>query len=164
MKQKHYWYLVIMLLSLCTPLYAFQIDGNLSDWGVTPASDLNPNPGIASWIEDFVGSGGYVGPAQGGQPYDLEAMYVAVENSNIYFAMVLGMPPEGSHGIPYSSNYFYPGDLAFDLNGDGNFEYGIEFTGHSDNTPNGGPANGEYTYEPEKNRQHLQSQQQPRME
>ncbi|MDX9702839.1 MAG: PEP-CTERM sorting domain-containing protein [Candidatus Auribacterota bacterium] len=151
--KKDFWYCLTVVLSICTSLYGFQVDGDLADWGVTPGSNLQPNPGINSWIEDFVdyNNQGYVGPAYGGQPYDVEALYVTIEGGNIFFAMVLGMPPEGSYPVPRINNdYYYPGDLGLDLNGDGHFEYGIEFTGHSDNSPGGAPGNNSYTYDPTK--------------
>lgn len=143
----------VCLFLVQSSVYSFNIDGDLSDWGVTPASDLTPNSGIFSWIEDYVdySRNGYVGPAHGGQPYDVEALYVAIDSTDIHFAMVLGMPPGGSYSEPRVSNdFYYPGDLAFDLNGDGNFEYGVEITGRSDNTIGGSPENGDYSNDPSK--------------
>jgi len=135
-------------------LYSFDVDGNLSDWGVTPGSDFQPNAGIFSWVEDFTdySNSGYVGPGYGGQPFDIEAMYASINNGNLYVAIVAGMPPYGSgpkysaNETPRSSPYYYPGDIGFDLDGDGFFEFGLETTGRSDNTLDGYAGNGEYSY------------------
>jgi len=149
-------FLFVILFS--SPIFSITVDGDLSDWGLVPGTDYDAYPGIHSWVEDFVdyNNNGYVGPGYGGQPYDFEGLYVSIEGDNMYVAMILGMPPTGSGavsqpgGTPNNSPFYYPGDLAMDLNGDGFFEYGLELTGHSDNTKGGVAGNGEYTYDPSK--------------
>lgn len=144
----------------CTSIFAMNIDidGNLNDWGVTPGSDYISSPEVSSWVEDSVdyAHNGYVGPGYGGQPYDFEAFYAFTDDLYLYVAMVTGMPPTGASpifsqgGNPYTQTYFYPGDLALDLNGDSFFEYGLELTGYSDNTLDGPAGNGQYSYAPQK--------------
>ncbi len=147
-------FLFVILVS--SPIFSINVDGDLSDWGLTPGTDFDADEGIHSWIEDFVdySNSGYVGPLYGGQPFDFEGFYATTDENNLYIAMILGMPPTGSGGVsslggqPNNSSFFYPGDLAMDLNGDGFFEYGLELTGRSDNTKGGVAGNGEYTYDP----------------
>ncbi|MBF0331133.1 MAG: PEP-CTERM sorting domain-containing protein [Candidatus Omnitrophica bacterium] len=112
--------------------HAFVVDGNLSDWGVTPgawsgplnarvnSSDWVPNAGIRSTVEDYDPIGnGQVGPGWGGQNFDAEAMYAAYDSTNLYFAIVTGKNP----GIESNER---PGDIAFDFGSNGSYEYGIE--------------------------------------
>ena len=148
---------VIIIFLTCSTLNAFQVDGDLSDWGVNPGTDWTPNAGIQYWEEDFVDytNNGYVGPGYGGQPFDAEALYAAVSDNKLYIAMVVGLPPSGSYPIwteggspDTNSDYWYPGDIGIDVTGDGFFDYGIELTGHSDNTRGGQPGNGDYAYDP----------------
>ncbi|MEW6536891.1 MAG: PEP-CTERM sorting domain-containing protein [Candidatus Auribacterota bacterium] len=125
--------------------FALIVDGNLSDWGVTPGSDWNPDTGISSWVEDYVNysNNGWVGPGYGGQPYDAEAIFAYIDDTDLYIALVVGMAPSGGSpiysagGSPNTSIHHFPGDLAFDLNGDGFYEYGIELTGYSGNSVSG---------------------------
>jgi PEP-CTERM motif len=96
------------------------VDGNLSDWGVAaPTSnngnDWTPDVEVDAWFqEDWVGGDGYVGPGNGGQAFDLEAMFLYFDASAgvLYFAMAEGMGPSGAGGL-------LPGDVFFDfgLNG-----------------------------------------------
>lgn len=152
-----YTSVLISLFIFQAPVFAYNVDGNLDDWGVTPESDWQPNEGIFSWVEDYTDyrHNGYVGPGYGGQPFDVEAMYATVNNGNLYVAIVTGMPPVGSgpmysaNDTPHSSPYYYPGDIGFDFNGDGFFEYGLETTGRSDNTLDGYAQNGQYSYNPQ---------------
>lgn len=108
--------------------HAFVVDGNLSDWGVTPglygASTWTPGAGIQYTVEDQSPStpGGYLNPGYGGQGFDAEAMYATYDNNNLYFAIVTGKSPGTDLG-------YRPGDIAFDFGNDGSYEYGIETTG-----------------------------------
>ena len=149
----------ITLMLLTSAVHAFQVDGGLSDWGVTPGTDWVPNAGIDSWEEDSVdySNSGYVGPGYGGQPWDVELLMASVDDGKLYLAVVAGTPPDGSYSmwqdgvLETRGNYYYPGDIGLDLNGDGVFEIGLETTGYSDNILGGDPAlpGGDgHTYDP----------------
>lgn len=109
-------------------LYAYVIDGNLSDWGVSPgsfgSSDWSPNTGIHYTEEDQSPSINFLDPGYGGQTFDAEAMYIDFDNTNLYFAIVTGFPSSGSGS-------YYPGDIAFDFGIDGIYEYGVAATTHN---------------------------------
>lgn len=142
------WYIWIITLFLSLTASGAQgivIDGDLTEWGVTPNSDLIPTYGVSYWIEDSVGSQGYVGPGYGGQSFDAEAIYAYLGQQDLYIAMVVGMPPGGAYS---NGGIYYPGDLALDMNGDGVYEYGLELTGWSGNSANGNTNHD--TYDPTK--------------
>jgi hypothetical protein len=84
---------------------AFVIDGNLSDWGVTPHSDWVPDSATASFVEaddiNSYGADGYT------ELYDFEAMYFDYDADNFYIGVVGSYPINGAWG-----------DLGFDLDGD----------------------------------------------
>lgn len=71
------------------------------------------------YVEDYVGSNGYVGPGYGGDNFDVEAVYYGLDNSYAYFAVVTGFPISGLQG-------YDPGDIAIDFGNDENFDYGID--------------------------------------
>lgn len=121
------------IIAITQSTYAsITVDGNLTnDWGVTPgawgSSDWTPNDGIISsdlTNEDAKGGlGTYVGPGYGGQLFDAEAMYYKREESLMYLAIVTGHPQSGVRDSV--GTMYYPGDIAFDFNGDGIYEYGL---------------------------------------
>ena len=147
--------LCVVFVGVSNISFAIDVDGDLSDWGITPGSDWVPDVESDYWVEDFVdyNNSGYVGPAYGGQPYDFEALYSRIENNNLYIALVSGMPNYGAYpvysasGTPDYSAFQVPGDLAIDSTGDGIFDIGIELTGYSKNNPNDND-NSEMTYNP----------------
>ncbi len=98
------------------------VNGDLSDWGVTPgaygASDWIPDSGIAYYQED---QNTYkVGPGYGGQKFDAEAIYGTRANGFMYLAIVTGHPVTGWAGQK-------PGDVFFNF-GAGR-QYGLKTTG-----------------------------------
>ena len=99
---------VILLVLLAVPATAaaFTIDGDLSDWGVSPgpygASDWTPVPGVFFNEEDQIAD--FLGPGYGGQIYDAEAIYAYADPTSLYVAVVTGFPPSGHGG-------YVPGDL-----------------------------------------------------
>ena len=106
------------------------IDGEMNDWGITAwtgfstADDVDSpvtgySNGVYYWEEDGVGANGYVGPAYGGQDFDIEALYVTVDSGNLYVGVITGFFPSGSYDM---------GDIGIDLNDDGIYEYGIDTT------------------------------------
>ncbi len=66
--------------------------------------------------------GGIYEQPAGGEHYDIEAMYFDDDSHKAYFAIVTSMPPGGISDCD-------PGDLALDLDNDGDYEYGIILTG-----------------------------------
>lgn len=135
-------FVVIIALLVAQESYGIVVDGNVSDWGVTPGSDWTPSVNVFSWVEDWTGipTNGYVSPGYGGQKYDVEGVYATFSNNNLYTAIVLGLPPNGASA---NGQYYYPGDLAISADGDLVFEFGIELTGYTD----GYPPDGTVTYQ-----------------
>lgn len=120
---------LVLALSMAFSAAALTIDGNLSDWGVTPGNDWSSDLG-ASFVEDYVGYGaawnvysgdgnGYVGPAWGGQDFDMEAMYLYVDNASrtVYFALSTGVEQLGSR--TWNGETIHTGDVFFDFGQDG---------------------------------------------
>lgn len=104
------------------------INGDMSDWGISATTgfstaDSVDNPvidyqnGVHFWEEDGLGNSGYVGPGYGGQDYDIEALYVTSDATNLYIGIITGFFPSGDN---------YMGDIAIDLDSDGVYEYGID--------------------------------------
>jgi hypothetical protein len=111
--------------------FTFGLDGNLgngAEWGVTPgvwgASDWTPSAGIEGVVEDYQPGtlSGRVYPGYGDQTFDAEAMYATWDNANLYFAVVTGLPPQGSQG-------YVSAPIAIDFGSNGSYEYGIQTIG-----------------------------------
>lgn len=122
---------IALVILLSSSAYAITIDGDLSDWGVTPgAYGVNPLlwipsiSGIFYTIEDTKPSTYFQDPGYGYQLFDAEAAYLTYDATNLYFAIVTGHPAGGADG-------HYPGDIAFDFGSDGSYEYGVETVGGS---------------------------------
>jgi len=120
-------FLIAGIVLLAGESFGYVINGNLSDWGVTPGhygfSDWQPNEGIFWVVDDQTGDiYTYLGPGYGGQFYDVEAIYFDYDNDYAYIAIVTGFPQSGRD---YGGYYFYPGDIALDFGIDGSYEYGI---------------------------------------
>jgi hypothetical protein len=114
--------------------FGITIDGNLSDWGVTPGSQwwipgvlsvqtgsvgfplVGISNGISYWIEDAVrASDGYVEPGYGGQVFDIDALYAKLEGGILYFAASVGdfdQSGEWSGGQEY-----FMGDIGLNFGG-----------------------------------------------
>jgi hypothetical protein len=60
---------------------------------------------------------GYVQPV-GGEPWDVEALYITEDSENIYVLIITSLAPD-AQPLP-------PGDLALDLDNDGTYEYGVK--------------------------------------
>ncbi|MFQ6097318.1 MAG: PEP-CTERM sorting domain-containing protein [Armatimonadota bacterium] len=99
------------LLLLCCIVWArasITVDGDLSDWGVTPFSD---------WVPDLVPTAAYAtgnndtSVAAGGERYDIEALYLNVSPTGIDFALVTsyntGSDP-GAYGAKPDAYSPYP--------------------------------------------------------
>ena len=154
---------VTPVLAASIPIVNVTVDGNLSDWGVTllnnDGSNLQPKtmapgassslcttPASAVWaFEDtkdnattFDAAGGLVGPAWGGQDYDVEFLGMArgtgVNANKLFVGIASGLRPDNG------SNLYGPGDLFVKVNG---IAYVIELGGGAGHT--GGAAVGAQT-------------------
>lgn len=110
--------------------FAFNIDGNVSDWGVHQASNSSawtPTAGLVAGYTVEDQHSDYLSPGYGGQAYDAEALYVAYDSSNLYIALATGHNPRmGTSGGPSG---YAAGDFAIDFGNNGSWDYGIETTG-----------------------------------
>lgn len=123
--------LVTVLLSTGA-VYGFVIDGQLSDWGVTPFTHWAPSTGIsyvaANWGDQPGQQGSY---PYGGEAFDLEAAYAAKDATHLYIAIVSSLPEAGVND-PYGRPYHIgPGDVA--ISTDGGATYGIGIVGSGAN-------------------------------
>jgi len=121
--------------------WAITIDGQVNDWGLTPAafgaSDWTPNSGIYYTEEDQNPAVYYLNPGYGGQAFDAEGLYFTRDDNFAYFAIVAGFPLEGRF---YQGQQYYAGDVAFDFGRDGSYEFGLETTGTNQETLFGDPT------------------------
>ena len=105
------------------------IDGDLTDWGVTPFSDWDAD--LAPNSQQTLGNWHNGSYPYGGENFDAEALYFAADANYLYLAIVQSMPEAGVPD-PYGRNIWYtPGDIALNL------DIGTE----------GGTPTGEYGYE-----------------
>lgn len=115
---------------------AIVIDGKLADWGLKQtgqASDWIPDSAIVPSAEQYTvedqtgGAGVRLFPGWGGQAYDAEALYVHLNATHLYLALVTGLSPNTPDNP--AANSYGPGDFAIDFGQDGSFEFGIQTTG-----------------------------------
>ncbi len=85
----------------------YVIDSNISDWRIN-STTLVSSTAKSQMIEDFVGSGGFVGPQYGGQTYDAEAIYLDWNSSRVFVGVLTGMAPTHTN--------YSPADIIFDFN------------------------------------------------
>ena len=119
-----------------TALADITVDGNLLDWGVTPFSDWTPD--LAPGADYVVGNWHNQSFPNGGETFDLEALFVAADENYLYIAIVGSMPETGAQD-PYGRNVTYtPGDICLNLDvanepgtvtGEYGYEYGVRTTG-----------------------------------
>jgi hypothetical protein len=118
---------LVAIFTACDAYAAITVNGDLSDWGVTPgaygASSWAPTNGAIYTVEDQQGGPTtYLTPGYGGQRYDAEAMYATREGGFAYLAIVTGFPDTG-YGV------HIPGDIAIDFGFTGTYSYGIKTYG-----------------------------------
>lgn len=107
------------------------IDGNLSDWGVTSSSWV-PSSGVHYTIEDQTGGANtYLNPGYGGQAYDAEALYAAIIGNRLFIALATGHNP-GTLQKP-AGNSYGAGDFAIDFGKNGSYELGINIVHNGTN-------------------------------
>lgn len=118
--------------------FAYIIDGNLTDWGVTPFSDWTPDSASVDYnIEDnTVGAGSDAF----NEKFDLEGIYFDDDSNYLYFAIVSSNPYGRTPARPQGN--WASEDLAIDLNGDGKFEYGADIANVKVAPTDGGPIYG----------------------
>lgn len=110
---------------------AYTLDGDLSDWGVTPFVDWTPGSSSVDWVEkDWTPSPhypGYIGHGTsplGGEKYDIEAMFFNDTTQYLYFALVTSLPLSGLYGMN-------AGDIALGFGVSGSYDYAIKTQGLS---------------------------------
>jgi len=125
------------------------IGSGLADWGISNPSNGfstldsvdHPVTGISNgvWYWEEKGAKepwGYVGPEYGGYAYDIQGLYFTYDNTNLYFAAILGMPPGGFNGGLWNGTSWLTGehntigDIALSLDGNkSNYEYAVKTLG-----------------------------------
>ena len=137
---------VAALLLMAMSAAAYTIDGYIDDWGVNPANDpansnrlddssLIPASGISYVIEndnadwDYGVSGNNTSNFAGLEWCDIEAVYADCNSTHILVMIITSMPKTGMN---WGSDHIQPGDLAFDFNNDGVFEYGVKIVKNDD--------------------------------
>ena len=109
------------------PAAAYNIDGNLGDWGVqTNFTTSKSIKGKTIDLDSTGGSGQFVNPGWGGQAYDAEALYVDFDSTKLYFALITGHDPAMKN---VGSSSYASGDFLIDFGRNGSFEYGLKTTG-----------------------------------
>jgi hypothetical protein len=100
------------------------VDGNLDDWQINRDTWISSLPGVYATIEDDTGSGAYyLNPGYGGQAYDAEAIYAAIQGDRLFIALATGHDPRTVDNP--GANVYAAGDFALDFGKDGSYELGI---------------------------------------
>jgi len=101
----------------------------LDSWGVSydswETSSFAP-PTVGHVVEDWKtgdNTNGWLDPGYGGDQYDAEAAYVGVDSNYLYLAVVTGFPITGRAS---GNDFYHAGDIALDLNNDGDYEFAID--------------------------------------
>ncbi len=110
-----------MLASIGAHASPIQVNGNLNDWNINPATWISSNPLVHTTIEDQHNS--FLSPGYGGQAYDAEAMYALVDGNTLFIALATGHEPNTANRP--STNNYGAGDFAIDFGKDGTYEVGI---------------------------------------
>jgi PEP-CTERM motif len=124
-----YGVFVVALLN-ASAAFAYVIDGNLSDWGVTPFTDWTPGA-TADYVVENNTNRAPSDPFK--EKFDIEAMYFDDDADYLYFGIV--------SSNKYQNNWAGE-DLAIDLNNDGVFEYGANVANVKAAPTAGGPIYG----------------------
>ena len=99
--------------------------------GTAHAITVDGNFGLVEWAgsysaENYVGSGGYVGPGWGGQAFDVEYLGLQfTSGGKLYFGLQTGF--DVINGVDVSGHHYAPGDFALNVNGDSAYDYAIHF-------------------------------------
>lgn len=111
MIKKHLLFFLLAAIS-CYGAVSYTIDGNIADWSIDVKS-LISSTAKSQNIEDQNTS--YLNPGYGGQLYDAEALYIDYTATNVFIAVLTGMPKSNPQNP--SINSYGPGDLVFNFNG-----------------------------------------------
>jgi hypothetical protein len=111
-------------MMICAPGFAYTVDGDLSDWGVTPFSDWIPNANVSYTVANWGDPDPLLWGTQpfGGEQLDVEAGYAVVQGDYLFAAIVTSFPESGRYIYGY---LVMPGDLAVDVDQDGVYEYAV---------------------------------------
>ncbi len=116
-----------LLVSLSAAAYT--IDGDLTDWNINKDTYISGKT-LKGYSKDLDSTGtDQVFPGWGGQAYDAEALYVDMDSSTLYLAMITGHNPAWKNETVSGVQMWAPGDFLIDFDRDGSFEYGIKTTG-----------------------------------
>ena len=80
------------------------------------------------WAGHYANGDGIVGPGVGGQAYDVEYLGLKFDSQHVYFGLQTGFNLVTGWDLSYSPGHFGPGDFALDVNNDGAYDYGIDFS------------------------------------
>lgn len=111
-------YLVLTIL-LC--FFFLLILGNANANTIT----VDGNFSTTEWNGQYADGDGTVYPGSGGQDYDVEYLGLYIENGILYFGLQTGF--NLADGRDYKDLHFNPGDFGLDIDGDGIYEYAIDF-------------------------------------
>ncbi len=78
------------------------------------------------WAGYFTDDDGIVGPGGGGQAYDTEFLGLYFDSDTVYFGLQTGF--DLRYGRTYHGKKIVPGDLSLDVNGNGTYDYAIDFS------------------------------------
>jgi hypothetical protein len=144
---------MFVMLAFVQSARAYLIDGAVNDWGV----DLNAQGAAArGYLDAHTPTGGLdidfatednadasrsslwhggwlVGPEYSvGNMCDAEALYLDNDVTNLYLAVIEGLPINGS-AVPagWSPSYIRPGDIAISVDGNTLYEYGLDLIDNS---------------------------------
>ncbi len=111
---------IIITVCLVLMMCCFLGSANATTINIDGSFDSN------EWAGYYTDDDGHVGPGVGGQAYDAERLGLYFDSNTVYFGLQTGF--DLRNGRDYGSVHFDPGDLALDVNGDGTYDYAIDFT------------------------------------
>lgn len=82
--------------------------------------------GLTEWAGYYADGDGVIGPGVGGQAYDVEYLGLYIESGTVYFGLQTGF--DLVSGRDWYGTHFEPGDFALDIDDDGAYDYGIDFS------------------------------------
>jgi len=142
----------VFLLFLIPYAYSYNIDGDVSDWGIDLSLaeymfylDTHTPSGVNvdyvtedntdihhGWVE--------VGPGWSYKnKYDVEAIYFDNDSTYLYIAIITGFPEAGLRSNDWNNPHFEAGDIAIDIDNDGVYEYAVD-TSNNDSNNRGNDA------------------------